>query len=500
MKLATKFLVWLLLGLSLAIGATQALTYLTSTTKLRAQMDNLAQSQITLLEDRERTNAGTIFDSIQRGVNASLERGEMQLFSDLLNELHGVDGLQYYALFDRKGNVSHSTDKSKMGQAMDPEAARTVLQEGKQLSRKKGSDFEFYRPIEIVPDCRRCHHDWPETGVGGVHFISYSTESLTKSQQAVARDAAALQQSNFEGVVMAFSILIPVVGILSWLLIKFLVNRPLQSVMGMLRRDVRDAKEGSAQLSGASGQLATGASQQAAAIEETSASLEELSSMTKHNAANSQRGSEQASKARQASEAGEKDLTELVKAMHEIAKIVKSIDEIAFQTNILALNAAVEAARAGEAGAGFAVVAEEVRKLAARSADAARDTAGRIQQGVQISDRVHGSLTGMLTQVRDLHKIVEEIAHASKEQALGIDQIAMAVHQMDKVTQTNAAHAEETASVAETMSAQSNELAHALGQLETLVDGRSTEGVVRALPAGNSQPTQRLAQGAYHRE
>ena len=261
------------------------------------------------------------------------------------------------------------------------------------------------------------------------------------------------------------------------------VNRALTLTAETLSQGSLQVAAASGEVSAASQSLAEGSSEQAASLEEISSSIEELASMTKRNADNAQSGKTSSGQARSAAEAGALEMERMQAAMNaiqqssnDISKIIKTIDEIAFQTNILALNAAVEAARAGESGAGFAVVADEVRSLAQRSALAAKETADKIAdactrsaQGVELSVKVSAGLQQILEKSREVDRLVTEVATASNEQSEGIAQINTAVSQMDKVTQSNAANAEETASAAEELNAQSEELRNAAAHLAALV-------------------------------
>jgi methyl-accepting chemotaxis protein len=292
------------------------------------------------------------------------------------------------------------------------------------------------------------------------------------------------------------------------------VNRALTRTAESLAQGSLQVAAASGQVSAASQTLAQGSSEQAASLEEISSSIEELVSMTKRNAENAQAGKTSAGHARTAAEAGAAEMERMQAAMNaiqqsstDIAKIIKTIDEIAFQTNILALNAAVEAARAGEAGAGFAVVADEVRSLAQRSALAAKETADKIAdattrsaQGVELSHRVASGLQQILEKAREVDQLVAEVATASNEQSQGLAQISTTISQMDTITQSNAASAEETASAAEELNAQSEELRDSSMQLASLVGasvGTEAAPSRHAKPAA-AAPAPSLKHGTAH--
>ncbi len=251
-------------------------------------------------------------------------------------------------------------------------------------------------------------------------------------------------------------------------LLIFGISRLLREVTADLKASADQVSSAAAQVSSSAQSLAQGTSEQAASLEETSASAVEITSMTQRNAENSRSAADLTTQATGLVQTANVHLEQMVGSMQEInassdqiAKIIKVIDEIAFQTNILALNAAVEAARAGEAGMGFAVVADEVRNLAQRSAQAARDTASLIEDSIAKShagkaklDVVAQGIHDITAKVAEIKDLVDAVKSGSTEQARGIEQIAKAVSQMEQVTQSAAAHAEQSASAGEELSAQ----------------------------------------------
>ncbi len=279
-----------------------------------------------------------------------------------------------------------------------------------------------------------------------------------------------------------------------------LVEKINQSLL-RVRRSVEEVSNGTGQIADAAQSLSQGATESAASLEEISASATQIGQQAKHNAETATQANQLAVLAKLAAETGAKRMEALNSSMAaitessgQIAKIIKTIDDIAFQTNILALNAAVEAARAGRHGKGFAVVAEEVRSLAARSAKAARETAdliegskGRVTEGNRIAQETVEALSEIVSGIVKVGDLVGEMAAASNEQAQGIAQISQGLGQIDQVTQQNTATAEETAAAAEELSGQAGELRALIDQFKLKDRAQGGEDSPKALPPPRSE-------------
>ncbi len=281
---------------------------------------------------------------------------------------------------------------------------------------------------------------------------------------------------------------IVIFGLIAGIGLAFFTNRTLttsiQKIADRLRGGSEQVNSASTQLSGSAQGLAESSSEQAARLEETSSSLEEMGSQIKATSENSSVAENEVNETTKLVTNSVQEMVNMKSVINEIqdsstetSKIIKTIDDIAFQTNLLALNAAVEAARAGEAGKGFAVVAEEVRNLAQRSAEAAKNTSDLIsksqssaERGVEATNSVAESLDLVNEKIHNITTLITEISVASQEQATGIDQMNRAMSDMDRVVQGNASSSEEAASAAEELSSQADELLDLVESLSQLVN------------------------------
>lgn len=368
------------------------------------------------------------------------------------------------------------------------EAFASVRGDAEQLAR----DVNRYRPvleriIDVVqknqnhgPEFDALIKEWARLGGAMVdsagrlvgHGSQATKESATRASSQLIRAAATMLGAGLLGLVVSLAL-------------AFFITRgisgALRSITETLNAAVCQVSDAVHHIASSAHSVAQGASEQAVALEETSASTQEINSMASRNAENSKSAAVKMVEAAEQTNEANRNLAEMIVSMSEIqassdkiSKIIKAIDQIAFQTNILALNAAVEAARAGEAGMGFAVVADEVRSLAYRSAQAAKDTAELIQESIARTsvgktklDHVATSVQSLTGSASSVKTLVDEVELSSQEQARGIEQVVKAIVQMEQVTQATAAHAEESASAGEELNAQ----AQALRGLVTKLDG-----------------------------
>ncbi|MCP4704959.1 MAG: chemotaxis protein [candidate division Zixibacteria bacterium] len=348
--------------------------------------------------------------------------------------------------------------------------------------------------------------EWQENRVHGMNeanriFAQKSKPNLVEIQTLLKKVNKTVEEnvmtdeqmlhsaSNTKTIVTIIAIAAGLLGIFLAVTIARGITKTMIKIIDSLSSGAEQVGSASGQVASASQSLAEGSSEQASSLEETSSSLEEMASMTRQNAENTKQASNLSTDTSTTTDKGMNAMNSMAEAMQEIkkssdetAKIIKVIDEIAFQTNLLALNAAVEAARAGEAGKGFAVVAEEVRNLAQRSAEAAKDTNSLIEgsqknaeAGVKSSEELVEILKNINGGIQKVTNLMGEVTAASDEQAQGVEQLNTAVGQLDQVTQQNASNAEESSSASEELASQAQELQRAVEELSLIVYGSNAK-------------------------
>jgi methyl-accepting chemotaxis protein len=420
----------------------------------------------------------------------------IQSISSALKEHLGL--VQYHLIAPDKPEVEASirTNSARIDQLVgEYEATITAVQDRQMFDAFKALRATFVAeshvllslssagktPEAVSSAAARVRPSFQKVAESLDRLVNFNVENLKQSFSRVEAGVLSGSRAILIGVSLAL-----LVGLgLATLIIRS-INSVLQAVTGALHEGATQTAAAANQVSASGQSLSEGASNQAASIEETNASMEEMSGMTRRTADNAAKMNDLAKAASTAAERGRADMHALSAAMDaikgssdDIAKIIKTIDEIAFQTNILALNAAVEAARAGEAGMGFAVVADEVRNLAQRSAQAAKETASMIEMsqsrtaaGSSQVKRVADAVAGIATSVHEVRALVASVHVAGDQQAISIDQVSQAISQMERVTQSVAATSEENAAASEELNAQTESTLESVRFLDELLKGR----------------------------
>jgi len=474
----------------------EGITKVNASGSIRQAMDEAAQKFIKNCGDYLQDQNDQLKQEIQAGAD-QVKLGERLEKNILINDIIDLGNNTRIANFKAQALRDPKIIREQMGNFAQMEQkigsiwAKTHLEVNKkQLTELKNAGAAYQANIEAMLSNWVAIKDLTEKRRGKGAIIGNLTAEIAKTgmEQVVrkANEGVASLTSASSTTMFGLGLAVVLGVILAFCIVKG-ITKVVIRIVAALGEGSEQVASASTQVSSSSQSLAQGSSQQAASLEETTSSLQEMASMTRSNAESARQADVLMGETARIVDTANASMGDLTRSMKEVstaseetAKIIKTIDEIAFQTNLLALNAAVEAARAGEAGAGFAVVADEVRNLAMRAADAAKNTANliegtvsKVKEGSDVVAKTAEAFTQVAGSTTKVKELVAEIAAASNEQATGVDQINRAVEEMNTVTQQVAANAEESASASEELNAQSEQMKGVVSELVALVGSRT---------------------------